>query len=353
MTWPVPAPGDISSRAAATYEALLPGIDARQPNTVATVNCRITEQSLQDLYLYQGNVAAETMPDTAVQNLPRFGVIYNVPQEPAVAATGELNINGTVGAVVAGPLDFTMSGTDVIWASAAGGTVNSGGELNLILTADIAGVIGNVAPSATLTLTSPAAGLTSLFGVVNLSSGIEGGIDVESTASWRSRILAQIRQEPSGGNYQDYVKWALAAGQGVALAACPAAACGGGVVSVVIAMPGPSAPNSAQIAAVLAYINTQRPVTAAVTVYGVTLNPVNVTLHVSPNTPAIQAAAAAALALSFQQDAAIGGTTYLSRLNNAVSSADGEYYHELTLPAADVPAPTLFALNVLGTVTFT
>ena len=135
-------------------------------------------------------------------------------------------------------------------------------------------------------------------------------------------------------------------------AVCPPAACGGGVVSVVIAMTGLVAPDTTQLAQVQAYINARRPVTAMPTVYACTLNPVNVTLHLNPDTPTIRAAATAALALSFEQDAAIGGTNYLSRLNNAVSSSDGEYSHEMIAPTADVVAPTLFALNVLGAVTF-
>jgi uncharacterized phage protein gp47/JayE len=89
-----------------------------------------------------------------------------------------------------------------------------------------------------------------------------------------------------------------------------------------------------------------------ITVYACVLNPVNVTLHLNPDTVTIRAAASSALALSFAQDAAIGGTTYKSRLETAIGISDGEDSDEMTAPAADVAAPTLFSLNVLGTVSF-
>jgi len=246
---------------------------------------------------------------------------------------------------------FSLPGSTITYASTASVTIGSTGSASLPVVASQTGTAGNLAAGTGLTITSPVPGLTSQTGTVD-PNGLTGGANLEALSSWRSRILAQIQNEPSGGNFNDYVKWALAASANVSLAACPPSACGGGVVSVVIFGPNLTVASPALVATVQAYINAQRPVTANVTVYAGTLNPVNVTLHLNPNTPTIQAAASAALALSFEQDATIGGTSYLSRLSNAVSSSDGEYSHELIAPAADVVAPSLFALNTLGTVTF-
>lgn len=127
---------------------------------------------------------------------------------------------------------------------------------------------------------------------------------------------------------------------------------GAGTVGVVIAMTGPAAPTSTEIAAMQAYIETLRPVTARPTVYGASLNPMNIALQVRPNTADIQAAAQQALALFFAQSAQIGQPTYLAQLNAALSSADGETYHELLSPVTDVAPPLATSLNVLGTVTF-
>jgi uncharacterized phage protein gp47/JayE len=371
MPWPVPAPGEISSRGAAVYEQAIEGIDARSPNTVATTNTRVTELAMQDLYYFQADQAREMMPDTAIDNLPRFAKMWNVPRVQAATASGNIVVTGTNGDAVPSDLVFGLAGSTVTYTTTAGATI-SGGSASLPALASVAGVAGNLAGGTELTLTSPVDGLSSLIGTVD-SNGISGGLDLQSIDDWRAAILAEIRFEPAGGSQTDYVKWAKEAIPGVALAACPPAACGAGVVSVVVmmgvytpsAIPGASAtltgfvaPTTEELGAIQAYIGVygqpggQRPVTANVTVYGGTLNPVNVTLHLNPDTPTIRAAAAAALELSFIQDAALGGTTFISRLDNAVSSSDGEYSLERIAPTADVAAPNLFALNTLGTVSF-
>ena len=71
MSWPVPAPGEIASRAAAVFEGALPGIDARSPNTVAGAISRVTDMALADVYFELGYLAAELMPDTAIDTLDR------------------------------------------------------------------------------------------------------------------------------------------------------------------------------------------------------------------------------------------------------------------------------------------
>jgi uncharacterized phage protein gp47/JayE len=351
MPMPVPEPGVISARAAAIYEELRPGIDARNGNTVAAANCRITELAMQDLYVRLQNLADEMMPDTAQDNLPRFAVMWGIGRVPPSAAAGNVIFGGGNTAVIPAAMEET-SNANQVYATTQSGTIGSSLSLSLPVQAIVAGVAGNLAAGAPMTVTSPTGLNVSTTAVVD-SGGLTGGADIQSIDSWRMNIITQIQEEPSGGNYDDYVKWAKEALPNVQLAACPQAACGGGVVSVVIAMTGLIPPTDEQRAAVLAYIEGKRPVGAtSITVYACVLNPVDVTLHMNPDTVDIRAAAGAALALSFAQDAAIAGTTYKSRLETAIGISDGAESDEMTLPSADVPAPTLFSLNVLGTVAF-
>ena len=62
-----------------------------------------------DLYYYQGNLAVELMPDTAVQNLSRFANIYNVPQDQPVAATGNVIVSGTPETPLPTDMTFTLA----------------------------------------------------------------------------------------------------------------------------------------------------------------------------------------------------------------------------------------------------
>lgn len=359
-TWPIPAPGDISGRAAAVFEQAFPpdpmtgdgGIDARSPDTVATTITRIVELCMLDLYYYQGNVAVELMPDTAVKNLFRFANIYNVPRDQPVAASGNVIVSGAPNTPIPLDVTFSLQGSNTTYTSTAEVTIGpSSSTASVPVVATPAGASGNLAAGTTLKITSPVQGLTSQTATVD-PNGITDGADLEILSSWRARILAEIRLQPSGGNFDDYVMWAKAASADVSLAACPPAACGGGIVSVVIFGPNFTVADATLVATVQAYINMKRPVTATPTVFAGTINLVPVTLHLNPDTPTIRGAAQAALALSFEQDATIGATTFVSRLDNAVSSSDGEFSHEMSVPAADVAAPTLFALNMVGTVTF-
>jgi uncharacterized phage protein gp47/JayE len=356
--WPIPAPGDISDRCAATYEGELDGIDARNPNTVATTNCRVTEMAMQDLYLYQGNNAFELMPDTAKKWLSRHGAIWGVPQLQPVAAGGNLILTCTPGAVLPADMIFSYSGSNTTYSNVAGVTANGSGVASVPVGASLAGTAGNLAAATQLTLTSPVAGVLSQTAVVD-SNGITGGLDLEDLDDWRARILLRIRTPAMGGSANDYIGWTKAALPGVGYVSVLPAYGGLPNVGVVFAMSGPSGPvvpSSGQIAAVQAYLSSPaiKPVIAVPVVLAAVLNPLAVTLHLNPDTPAIRAAATAALTLSFQQDAAINGTTYFSRLDNAVSSSDGEYSHDMTLAGgvADVAAPTVLSINTLGTVTF-
>jgi uncharacterized phage protein gp47/JayE len=351
MPWPVPAPGDIAGRGAAIFEQALPGIDARSPNTVATVYTRVNDMSLQDLYLFQAYIARELFPNTAVDYLWLHAAEWNVPQNQPAGAIGNVLVKGQVGAPF--PVGATFSSpSNQIYVSTGSVNVGTDGNASVPVQASVKGSAGNLAAGTVLTLTSPVANIAPQTGTVD-SNGLTGGEDLEDIEDWRARILERIRATPMGGADPDYIQWAQAALTNVKYVLPVRRMFGLGTVGVVIAMAGPALASPDDVATVEAYINNgKRPVTADVTVLAATFNPVNVTLHLNPDTTAIRAAATAALQLSFVQDALIGATTYLSRLNNAVSSADGEFSHEMTLPAADVPAPTQIAMNVLGTVSF-
>lgn len=360
-TWPIPAPGDIASRCAAVYEAYFPpnpvlgitGIDARNDNTIATINCKITELAMLDLYYYQGNIAVELMPDTAEQNLSRFGAIWGVPQDQPAAATGNVVVTGTVGAAIPTAIVFSYPNSNLTYTSTAGGNIGAGGTLSVPVVATPAGSAGNQAAGTVLTISTPVGGLTAQQGVVD-ASGIAGGEDLESPASWRSRILARIRQPAMGGSQNDYVTWAKAALSGVGLVQVLGGYGGLPNVGVVIAMAGPAVPTAGQLATIQAYLNQPgiKPVTAVPVVLACVLNPVAVTVHLAPDTPTLRAGVTASLALCFAQNATIGGTITFASLENAIASVVGTGSYVLSVPAADTPAPSVLSVNTLGAVTF-
>ena len=155
MPWPMPASGEIASRAASVLEGALPGIDARSPNTVASALTRITDQALTDLYFYQGYLAAELLPDTAVDELARHANIWGVPRLGPQAAIGNAVLSGTPTTVLPAGMAFTAP-SGAIYIATAGGTIGGGGTVTLPFIAASAGAKGNQPGGTVLTIALPA-----------------------------------------------------------------------------------------------------------------------------------------------------------------------------------------------------
>lgn len=349
MPWPVPAPGDIAARGAAVFEQALPGIDARSPNTVATTITRVNELTLQDLYFYQAYLAKELFANTAVDYLPLHAVLWGVPRQQPLAASGNVLVSGGVN--IPFPAGVSLAAGGQTYVSTAAVTTSNAGTASVPVQASLTGVAGNLSAGTVLTITSPVPGIYPQTGVVD-GNGITGGEDLESVASWRARIVAKIQQPAMGGDENDYIDWVQTALPEAQYVSPIPNLYGLGTVGVPFLMAGAAVPTQSEINQVQAYLNTVRPVTAQVTAFAAAVSPVNITLHLNPDTTAIRAAATAALQLAFENDAKIGGTTYYSRINNAVAASDGEFSHEMISPTADVAAPSDVTMNVLGTVTF-
>ncbi|WP_298283130.1 baseplate J/gp47 family protein [Acidocella sp.] len=351
MALPFPSSGDIASRGAAVFEENLAGIDARTPNAVATTVTRVNEMTIFDLYFYLAYIQRELMVTTAEDYLPQHASIWGVPRNQATAAAGNVVVQGGANAAFPAGAVFSRAGSNITYVSTSAVTLSGAGSASVPVVAQVSGAAGDVTAGATLTLTNPIADIYPQTGVVD-ANGITGGGDIEDIESWRARILLQIRKRPMGGALQDYTEWAETALTDVAYVNPVPVMFGPGTVGVPFLMAGPTVPTAAQVASVQAYLDSVRPVTATVTAIAGALNPVNFVLHLSPDTTETRAAAQAALQYYFLQSAALGGTTYFSAWNNAVSSGDGETYHEAISPTADVAAPNAVTMNVLGTVTF-
>ena len=113
-------------------------------------------------------------------------------------------------------------------------------------------------------------------------------------------------------------------------------------------------PTAAVVAIVQAYIDARRPVTADVDVFAPTAEELDITINnATPSTQAVQDAIEAELGDLIRRESEPGGTILISRIREAISTAQGETDHELTAPVADVAVAASAEISVLGTVTFT
>jgi uncharacterized phage protein gp47/JayE len=370
MPWPVPTPDAIASTAAGVYEGALQGPpdpltglptvpDARSPNSVLGATTRIVGMSTYGVYMGQAAEANELWPDTAVDNLTRLAGIKGLSLDPAtpasfnatLAATGALDV--PVETQATGPNDLTYQTTADVSVTAAG-----------TLTANwvclTAGSAGTLAAGATLTLVSPIAGLSAQTATVVGDDDLTAGEDEETLDHLRARLLLKWRSDAAAGNSADWAGWTQAVLPLIQYVSVFPRWAGIGNVGIAVALSGPAAPTTAQINTITAALSDpdQCPVCAVPIVFAAPLVPVNVTLHLVPDTAANRAAAIAALGTYFLQDASIAnpaiansGIIELSRMNAAISAGDGEWGHDLIAPATDITVAA-GSLPVLGSVSF-
>lgn len=167
-----------------------------------------------------------------------------------------------------------------------------------------------------------------------------------------SPIRARYQEPPHGGNPADYVAWALEV-PNVTRAWCYPRLNGNGTVDVTFVCDGRAdiIPTLGDVAAVQTHIDEVRPATADVTAFAPTPVPLDPSIRLNPDSPEVRAAVLAELNDFIRREAIPAGTTRVSRLREAISSAAGETYHDLVSPADDVDLPA-GQIQTLGDVTW-
>jgi uncharacterized phage protein gp47/JayE len=307
----------------------------------AEVYARVLGGVAHGLYGFIEWLSSQIIYDTAtVEYLERWASIWGVARKPAAAATGSVTFAVQPGSVIAAGALTTADATVV------------GGSATAPVQASVAAAAGNRATGQSLRLVSPVDGVQPTATAGELS----GGADVETDDALRARLLERIQAPPQGGAAADYVAWALAV-PGVTRAWVYPQELGLGTVTVrfVRDLDGTGAaiiPDAPEVAAVQAYIDERRPVTANVTVVSPTAVPLDFTItDVVPDTAAVRAAVEAELQDLLLREAVPGGTLLLSHIRAAISAAAGEADYTLTVPSADVSTST-GELTTMGTITW-
>jgi uncharacterized phage protein gp47/JayE len=265
----------------------------------------------------------------------------------ATFASGDLVLTGTNGTTLPAGTEVQRVEDGVSATVTIGGTVVAG-TVTVTVQADEAGAAPNSVAGVKWELAGTVAGIDA-EGEVDATTPITGGQDEESLEDWRERILIAWRQPPGAGTVADYERWARELEFGAGTVGVRFVVDGDGVDSNTII------PSPAEIAAVEAAINANRPVTAAVTVTPVVASQVNFTIQVEPSGLAsVEQAIEDELNQMFIRLAAPSSSGYIiqaSQISAAISSAEGEEYHIVTSPAGAVAASANEVLT-LGTVTF-
>ena len=295
-------------------------------------------------------VASQVIWDTAeAEYLERWVDIWGFSRLAATFAQGQVEFTGTEGTAI--PLGTKVKRADGLEFAADAGGVILAGAVSIACTATAAGVAWNSVAATPLSLSSPIAGIDPAATVGPI--GLGAGADEEGDAGLLTRFLVERRQPPTGGSNTDYVGWARDIA-GVTRAWCLPEHQGAGTVGIPFMVDGnvDPFPDAAAVAAVQAHIDQERPVTAKNSLaFAPFDNPMDVSLEILPNTPAVQASVTTALKELILREAAPGGTLLVSKIREAISTAAGEQNHVLVTPTLDVTVAA-GELTTLGTVTF-
>ncbi len=334
-----------------------PSLDASLPNSFAGSLSEVIAGGNYGLYGYLDFISRQVFPDTASDEYAdRWGAILGLPRRAAERADGNATFTGTIGSSVTTGATLTSS-AGVIYEVVTGFTLAATSELHEVRAVET-GEAGNLDAAAVLTFVSVPAGIGSTATVDG--SGLTGGLDLETDASYVTRILERFAAPPKGGAINDYIGWVkessdatrvfvfdyvepgletIAAGQVLVYFAIDDADHAGGI------------PTSGEVSDVQDYLDTVRPLGMRPTAAAPVATAVDFTVSITPDTVATRAAVEAELADMIKTAGGIGSTIKLYDIYEAMSLVPALTDWDVTAPSASVTT-TAGHIHTLGTVTF-
>jgi uncharacterized phage protein gp47/JayE len=348
------------TRVTADMNSRFPGAYNRLRRTVIAVFARVLAGLAHGLYGYLDWLSKQILPDTMEEDrLIRFGTIMGVTYPVAAKATGAITVTGTDGAVIP---------VDTLWQSASGieyvvttETAITGGSASVPVSAVMNGASGNAVAGTVLTIVSPISGVTSDAAVD--ASGLTGGIDAMDIEAYRARVLTRTATSYTGANAAIYEAWTKEVA-GVTRAWVYENTPSAGSVTVLFVcddQAGSIIPDAGLISDVTDYLEEHadpftgqlvgRAVNCTLVVAGPVAHEVDFTILPTPDTAAVRTAISASITDYLRREAYPGEDIHISRIRNAISSADGVTDYVLTSPTSNVVIAD-GSIAVLGEITW-
>lgn len=352
MPWQSPSLTQLAEQVRADMRARLPDARPALRRALLGVVADVDAGAVHGLYGYLEWLARQLIIDTAeAEWLERWASIWRIYRLDEVAASGSIDLTGSVGAQLleGAELEADNGATYVTDATV---TLDAQGEASVSVTALKSGVAGNQDAGATLRLVSAVSGIDgeATVGV----DGLTGGAARESDERLRARLLERIQNPPHGGNEADYIRWAREAHPDVTRVWVTPHAPDVGEVTLrlICGELADIIPSQEVIDAVTGHIEAVRPVTAR-GFYAIAPDaaPLDLSIGLTPDTAEARARVVSALEDFLGQTAAPGGTVYREQLSGVIYVAAGESRHSMPVPAADV-THSVNQIPTLGTITW-
>lgn len=254
MPFTIPSFTDIRDTLLRDIANQLPSADTG-PDSDLFIRAASVASAVEGLYQHQAWIVRQIFPDTAdTEYLELHAAVRGLTRKRAVSASGLIRFTGIPGTMVPSGQSGTVNKQSYI--TTADSTLDATGKADIPAAAAVSGTAGNQPAGTIIQLSAIPAGIDSQATIIDMT----GGTEQESDSELLARLLELIRRPPAGGNKYDYRRWAMNI-PGVTAAYVYPLRRGLGTVDVVITAAG-TLPSAETIAAVQAYINEVRPVTA-------------------------------------------------------------------------------------------
>lgn len=226
-------------------------------NIILAPGAYVFWEALQAL---RAQVPISFVDETSGAYIDKAAAAYGITRKPGTPASVDVTFTGTANAVVpAGTMCVTADGLGFLTDEEL--TLGESGSGTVSATSDDVGAVYNVPAQAIVTTQESVAGVS---GVTNAAAAA-GGTDPETDAALFARLDAYRKTPPTSGNDRHYYQWALEV-NGIGAASVIRCWDGPGTVKVIVADMELRPVEEDKVSEVAAYIETQRPVTAEVTV---------------------------------------------------------------------------------------
>lgn len=357
MTYTRPTVAEIRKRRISDFEYELGSQAARLQGTVEHSLATSGSGAAHGLHGHLDDVAKNAFPHLADdERLRQWASFYGVFQIEAQRSEG-------LAVFYASSVD-TLMPAGTVWTRADGteytivaDTIISPFGTASLLRAKISGSAGDMPGGTELAIQTPLAGIIS--SATQFLDAI-GGLDAETSAALRTRLLERLASPPKSGGPGDYISWAKLVPGVTRVWEFPQAPKVGYVTILFMRdLDSPPFPGAPEIAEVEAELALYAPVVAPPPIVQAPFDaPITLTIELFVEANAVVSEVKEAIYTSIRnmlltrfEPLALDGVLYRSWITEAISQTAGEYNHNLLFPGADIPIsawslPTLADLAI-------
>lgn len=325
----------LRDKAETVIEAELPGSNARLRRSNLNVIAKVQAMFTHGMLSFVKEFLSQCLPWSMGFLLRQWASIWGVFPLAATYAKGLVTFTGNDDRVVpAGTELQTDDGREYVTLTEV--TITAG-TATVMVEALLPGIAGNMVAGLTLRSVTTIDGINDVATIA--AGGIVGGAEDESNVSLYRRFVQKVQNPAHGGNDEDYKGWAMEV-PGVTRVWVYGGLDGEDTVQVYFVRDEDESiiPDAGEVAAVDAYIKApgRKPVAASVGTYAPTANVVNFVIKAIPNTLPVKTAIESELRDLLKREAELAGTIPISHFDEAISLAQGETDHIMSMPDAPV-----------------